>query len=899
MLDDSQQAALWGDLFEVAVKRGCLGYLHHRGLLPRSSQQEWESRTISSLHEHLSTQSGVIDPNYRDRQASSLEHLLLVGWGLGWTTLREHLRRLAPAELDLRALFCPLSLPDRQRESLRPETDDRVEALWRELDMSGSPDPMWAGKGEPANADFLLLARTAERYHLLCLEFSLYAQINDADFSAEPAHLEELTRFVRRVEARGIFTRVAAEVTGEHFVLSERLISHLVALTTHDKPLYKLCQGSSYATRLLHLLERRGQGLTPVSVQVVAVTSAGLEGLSARFDDGREDPRACLMMALGAAYRQSGTERSDDASVLTREIAAVQSQVARSLPVALRAAFEDSLAAPPSDRHVEVRHAETVDGYTNPADQVSRENLFRWLDDAPPEVHEFLGGPARTVVEAELERQAGGRPAITLRDLHAAGIMAGLSAAPPGQLTVVAAEGHPGIGKTTAVLDYLARGGADHGYLFLYASPRIVINSDVIEKVARTAAGAPTGVLTLTTNARLIGAAPAWRAREDEQTGRTRSRVDAAVVADGLHNFVVPPGSTLFLTPEVACAIDDDYASRNLRKETWSERDDVLRSAPGRGVLATLANAARASLATNPQVNRLVLTAAVQGFRDLPGARSTVERLSGLFRYPADSARGLQERSAFAHRMSAVVVMVDEIAGDGAGSPFVHALAAWLHREFILPFVGQPQASPFSVVLVLADASLANERVLQNYLANDVEAPAKVLVADSVGRRPFRLAAGRLRLGGRNIRALHVMADGFPASSLTLEYHLRLTPILTQSRRDGPPLRPRLAIIEQEGDAQLRQAVEEIFAALRSIPGREQVIFFAQNKRFLRDVQQALLRPDLLTNDDGQDQSPIETGGLVLEESDIGLLDSSVPEWRAPRAYPAARARHQAGVPDD
>jgi hypothetical protein len=73
-------------------------------------------------------------------------------------------------------------------------------------------------------------------------------------------------------------------------------------------------------------------------------------------------------------------------------------------------------------------------------------------------------------------------------------------------------------------------------------------------------------------------------------------------------------------------------------------------------------------------------------------------------------------------------VTVDEIAGDGAGRPFAHAIARWLHREFMEPFAAEGRASPFTVALILADASLAYDQVLSNYLLNDVEAPEKVLV---------------------------------------------------------------------------------------------------------------------------------------------------------------------------
>jgi hypothetical protein len=881
VLEDAARAALWGDLFEVAVKRGCLGYLKHAGLFPTTSatQQPWDAATVNDLHRHLLIQSGVIDPAYRERQTSTLDHMLWVGWGLGWTTMREYLRRLRPKDIEVRSVFCPLDLKDRRRAVLPPDGTERLEAIWRVLELPGVVDEQWGDKGQPANADFLLVARAGERQHVLCLEFSLYAQMDDLDFASETAHLDELMRYIQRTESRGVFTRIAAEVTGEHFTLSARLVSHLPALTSHDKPLYKLCQGSSYATRLIHLLGRRGQGLEPVTAQVIAVTSAGLEGLSARFDAVEvDDNRAQLMRALGEAYRQSGTEHND-ASNLDREIAAVQAQVARSLPDALRGGFEDSLCAPPTDRDIDVRQQERITDFANPAARRPRDELLQWLADAPAEVDALLGGDAHAAVVAELDRATRNNPTVTLRDLHAAAMHAGFRAAPRGQMTVIAAEGHPGIGKTTAVRQYLSELGPDEGYLLLYASPRIVVNSDVSHSVAHTPRG-PSGVLTLTTNSRLIGAGPRWWLQRQRQEGLPRQgrRVDAAVVVDGLTDFQEPSGSILYLAPDVARDVDEDYASNSVKKETWAERVDVLSGAPLPGVLYTLARAARGALNSNPQVKRLAITAAMQGFRDLTGARSTVERLSELFHHGADHPRGVAERWAFAQRMPTIVVMVDEIAGDGAGSPFVHALAGWLHREFIDPFVAERQTSPFAVVLVLADASLANDQVLTNYLLSAVEAPEKILVSNSAGPRPFRLSAGRLRLGGRTMNVLHVMADGFPASNLTLEYHVRLTPVLSKPVTMGPPVSPRVAIRDQQGEAQLRRAVEEIFAALQSSPAGEQVIFFAQDRQFLRAVKDVLLHPDRL-DDTNDNNAPLETDRMVLDDADIGLLDSGVAEW--------------------
>jgi hypothetical protein len=514
----------------------------------------------------------------------------------------------------------------------------------------------------------------------------------------------------------------------------------------------------------------------------------------------------------------------------------------------------------------------------------------------------LLGGPAGERVGAQLDALRGPAEAVSLRDVHAATLLAGLAAAERGRVSVLAAEGHPGIGKTTAVLEYLRRlGDGGEGFLFFYASPRTVINGEVTQKAARDERGAPRGVLTLTTNSRLIGSASSRSGRRLSVAGEggeggegrataTRRYVDGAVVVDGVTGLRLPAGSTEFLTPDEAQRLDEDYASSRFRKRTWDERVDVVDTRHAPGVLWTLARAARGCLAENPALNRVVLTAAIQGYRlaSVGGGTSTVDRLSALFQNVYDTPRGVQERWAFAERIPTIVAMVDEIAGDGAGAPFVHALAAWLHREFVEPFVGGAAeggstgtgggaASPFRVILVLADASLANDQVLASYLAHTDGAPEKVIVSGSRGPRPLRLAAGTLALGGRRLAALHVMADGFPARKLDIEYHVRLSPVhRPPAAGSGVAQSTRKAIREQHGRAYVRAAVEEVCAALSRIPAGEQVILFAQDKALLRDVRRVLVDPATFAGE-GEGES-VETYGQRLAFEQIGLLDSSVSE---------------------
>jgi hypothetical protein len=864
-LTEANRAAVWGDLFEVGVKRGVLAHLRHARLLPEHPHLEpWRTRRVVELHQHLHEQLGATDPNERELLASSLEQLLLQGWGLGWTVGREVLARSGASGID--GLFCPLALRDR-RGGAAPDRESQLAAFWAALALPGRPREEWAATGQPANADFLAVLRRDGEYLVLVLEFSLHAPPRAADFGEEGPHLEQLRHLAARLEGRGVFTRLGASVVGEGFRVGRRLISHLPALTTRDKPLYKLCQGASYAATFL---ERCADRYPAAGAQVVAITNEGLEAVAATFRP-EPDLRATLVRELGRAYRTAVHLPDDDPAALDREIAAARREVARALPRPLREPLLEALDEPDPLRPVDVWLEERLTGFANPADAADAAALLTGVDEDDPIVRRVLGPGARERLGEAVRDRAEGA-AVTLRDVHAAAIEGAIAGARPGELTVLAAEGLPGVGKTTAVRRALrAQPG---GFLWLYASPRLVINDSVTREVARTeGTDEPTGTLALTTYKRLIDAARLVGRREGG------GYVSAAVVADGVAGLVEPRGSIRFCTPEEADRLDAEHGSGGLRKAVIGERLDRIEAPDAPGVLGTLATAAREALAANPSVDRVVLTAAVQGFRRLTTqgqeaqARSTVQRLSELFRRKASTPAGREERRALAARIPAIVVMVDEIAGDGAGAPFVHEVAAWLQLEFIEPFRAVGQPGPFRVVLVLADASLANETVLGAYLAHREEAPEMVLVGSSAGPRAFRVAGTHLRLGGVKVPVLHVMADGFPARTLELAYRLRLDPLRPAPGPDGATPPARRAVRDAFGERLLRTAVEEIFSALERLPPDQQVICFAQDRAFLRDIRAQLLQAAPLA---GTEAGAVDTGGVCLREQDVGLLDSSV-----------------------
>ena len=867
-----QQAVLWGQAYEVLVKRGVLACLIEQGLVPRDRPglRRWNDTKLLEVSRQLSRELDIIDPAGRDVVNAAVRHLAMTAYGVGYTATRAYLKQVKshfknPADLKVRALWCPLTLPGEStlEQSARAETR---QAFYEEFGLSGLVDSDWSRKGQPANSDFTLWLTGPDSRddYLLVQEYSYSMPPQLQDFREQGAHLDELLRHRRIVDSRSVFARVTAEVDGESFELSGDIKNYLGALTSHDKPLYKLCQASSYAETTVQLLQKRGLLNKACTARALAVTPNGLESLAARFVPGTEpEPRGKLMSQLGQAYRETAKLAEDDAAALEAQVEAVFKGMVAKLPPRLRKALKglpEAALRPGEDFTFNLDEA--VPKFSNPAQEFTLDAAMSMVDETEP-LQEYFGASPREAVGAVMREFAQGRPALSLRDMHAAAIVAGLKRSERGALNVLALEGNPGIGKTTAIRSHLSQ--RSDGYLFLYVSPRVVINRDVTESLARGEDGQPTGILTLTTNAQIIASAERWHAKQVELGRATKHKVSCAAVADGVRDLVKPVNSPLLvLDPKEEEDIDAEHAAAKVRKDQLSEHEDLVQDRPLMGVLKGMALTAKELLQLNPEVTRMVLTAALQGFRERANRTTTIEALSSLFVNPASKAAGREERRLFAKKMPTIVVMVDELAGDGAGAPFVHAVAEWLNNEFLACFEDAGEHSPFSVTLVVSDASLGNEVVLERYLNAGDSTPDKVLVSKSPGERPFRLAVTDVRIARRKRKTLHVMTNSFPASELHIHYRVKMTALRLEAskRTPGEMQSPREAIRDQAGDAMKRSAADEVLKALAA--GARQVIYFAQDKLFLRDLRAMLL-----------EEAPEE-----LHPDSIHVLDASVPGWR-------------------
>lgn len=869
-----QSASIWGQAFEIAVKRGTLSLLLHEGLLHSDHPclEPWLKSSLPKLKERVISELEIFDENYIEQVKQALSHMLIQGYGLGWTSLRQWLYGLGVKRdtLSVVAVWAPLSMPQNRRN----KSEEIAEAEPAFKNTFSLPESLPSNKltkiGQPAWSDFTLWLKTERKpcNYIIVQEFSYNFPGSLPDFKNTKGHLEELTSFAHKIDRRGVFSQISAEVKQDGFNLSPAMSSHLSAFVTKDKPFYKLCQGASYLDNTINLLKEHNLISSPIIGRVMAITSTGIEALAADFSANKKDTRTELVSNMGKAYREKVSPNRDPSLQLKEhlmdEMRMVSNKLLLSLPGNLRKQIKNIETQVVPGHEISCDINEEIIDFYRPTDTFDAEQANTLIGNNSEVDNYFknhnLGNARKSILHEFLPLKAENKN--TLRGLHASAVIAGFKAAKPGQLNVMALEGNPGIGKTTAVRTHLTA-SASEGFLFIYLSPRVVINRDVTKDFASSGQE----ILTLTTNASLIKNAQAAYFDQSSKNDLPKANIDSALVVEGLSKAIIPTKSNIWFIPsEDEDILEQSQGAYRFVKYNIDERTDQIKERSVPGVLRTLASGARQILEINPDVNSLTLTAALQSYKEV-GNRTTVDSLSNIFKNKkADSAAGKAERLAFAKRFPRIVVMLDEVGGDGAGALFVHEIAKWLDRNFLELFEDDPQPAPSTISLVIADASLGNEAIMENYLSNARSSPGKVLISSSKGASPFQLAVSQFKVGQIKPNVLHIMTNSYPASRLWIRYVWNLHQLESQENIDGSPMAVRQLIKKQAGQILLNSARKKILNFVRA--GTEQTIFFAQDKDFLSN-----LKASLCQRDKNQDYDH----DLILDREQVAIIDSSVP----------------------
>jgi len=159
MIDPIQQHSLWGQAFEIAVKKGVLTALLDSTVnKPNALNLEaWKALDNADIYSALLQELRAVDPNLKTIIKKTARHLFVMGNGLGQTAIRECLHNLRsdPEDYSIKALWCPLDIP-RTQSNFDKETDLALQEFTKSFPAEMRFEHVLTKKGYPVRADFLL-----------------------------------------------------------------------------------------------------------------------------------------------------------------------------------------------------------------------------------------------------------------------------------------------------------------------------------------------------------------------------------------------------------------------------------------------------------------------------------------------------------------------------------------------------------------------------------------------------------------------------------------------------------------------------------------------------------------------------------------------------------------------
>src|SRR5579883_1230567 len=631
--------------------------------------------------------------------------------------------------------------------------------IWQELDIGK--------KGEFINADTLVLLQNRKQIRILCVDLSIFSihleeEIKNLDYVEIIRDL--LIRDINYLRSKSVFSEIHIDTESIGLEFSENLKSYLSAFKYRDKESAKLIQAASYTYSFYEFLYQTGiiNDESRVVFNAVGYSDRGFNTISVRQDN------LSILKTCYEIYKQDSS---------SKEIGDSRQQVLNRIKRSAYSSFIqgkdfiNNLLAIRPDTTTTVTHHEQINGFFNSVGEVPQ----------------------------ELMKQLGLTGRINLRQAHAELIQTALLS----EATYVFLTGNPGIGKTTAIVDFLKR-HVDEGFLFFYVSPRKQVNLDIIEKF------------------------------KDKFTGKL---CNDRILAINTHSNLITDNSGAYTVQYLwnQCQGDFSKQSVNFRDSRSIElrgrrsnrlhrlAEDVIqdRGPKSRGVLDSICEAIFTTVDCELS-NNIVATVSIQSLKKTH-AGDTLKHFEKIFRKAYNKQENLVIPAGMrniSNKIKHLFFMIDEITGDDGGVEFLNGIHQILSTyQLMLPEHG------FNTKLIIADASIVDKNVINQHLDNKSPESAKIYFRRAIDI--FQPLSYEL-FTFKNLQAIIINANSYPAKSLDIQYK-----VVLESCQFNEDVQPK------QNSSLIKNIQQEIFQDIESLLNRsdvEQAIVFIQNKRRLSEL---------------------------------------------------------------
>ncbi len=770
-----------GRLFEVGFNIGILSYIHknniqnHFGDLYSRELQNLKFAEIKKI-----IVKKVVGKLEREIAEAWCQFFVQKGFLCGLNFFREYLKSLGCREkanlqnLEVIYFQCRFNGENSIGTQEVNETQWFKDVLsqFENLNVNYGDINNYKKGGNFLNADSLMLLKYRNNYRVLCLDLSVFSIHTDEDLqNIDYVEIIRglLLRDINYLRSKSVFSKLRIDTESLGLDFSPGLKEYFTAFKSKDKESAKLIQAGSYIYSFCQFLQKKlsANSMIP-NISKLVCNAVGYSDRS--FNTISIPGNNLELFAICHQIYQTHDKKEEISHARYRVLENIQVNAHRSFQQG-RKLVDSLLNITPNTINILPRHTETITDFYNsvspvPSELISRFNLT--------ENYNFRQAHNQLIKRYLLSEN-----------------------------TYIFLTGNPGIGKTTAIVDFLTQYQND-GFLLLYVSPRKQVNLDIIEKF------------------------------KDRQTGRL---VNDQIFAINSHSNLIQDNRGDLSVAYTSNQRNDDFNLGNVHFlnseniERKSQRQDRLQQitddtfkdtgTKSKGVLNSIC-AALYYLIKDEKYNQIIATASTQSLKKTDYG-DTLKHLEKIFQ----DAYSTRENKVFpakmrniSHRIKHLFIMIDEITGDEGGVEFLEGI-----KKMVKTYQLTKPENGFNTKIIVADASIVDKNVICQHLEDTSPEPNKVY---------FRTASANIQplsvesFTFKGSPAIIINTNTYPAKSLTINYQ-----IIVQSYR----FTERVKLKDKSDLEKISQ--EEIFKDIKSLLEKtdvEQFIVYIQNKPRLSEL---------------------------------------------------------------
>ncbi|MCW6053092.1 ATP-binding protein [Lyngbya sp. CCAP 1446/10] len=775
----------FGRLFEVGFNIGILAYIQRENIAHNfgdSYRLDLHKLSLPKMTAEITREANLL---------GSLDAKIVEKWSLffvqkgflgGLNFFREYLKSTGWNLKLSKILYCQCSFSD--ANSIRTYNKDEKVAFKEVLSQFKITKPnlsddeinsyirRYKKKGEFLQADTLILLQKGQDLRILCVDLSVFTppltsekvdNINEIEVMRK-----SLLREISYLRSKSVFSNLRIDTSTLGVNFSEGLNRYFTAFKYKDKESAKLIQAGSYAHSFYGFLQ--ATKMIPddaeVLLNVVGYSDRTINAISLRND------KIEILANCAKIYQQEskGKEINDARGEV---LDATQLNAARSFQNGKK--FVNDLLTI-GKTSTPVCNTERVDNFVNSIDIISDQ-----LAD-----------------DLQIDR------GLHLRNAHAQLIFKALES----EETYLFLTGNPGIGKTTAIANFL-KAHIDDGFLFFYVSPRKQVNLDIIEKFRDQKTGllCHNKLFCINTNSDII------------KSNSGQCAVNYA--ANNYHeNF---QQKTVHFINDSAEVQRKEYHKPQLERKG----ETVIKPTSGKtnGVLNSICEGIY-SLINRKTSNNIVATVSIQSLKVTEYGKNTLQHLEKIFQdaYNKQVKNVIPDKmQEMSSRIKHIFIMIDEITGDDSGVEFLHGI-----DKLVKKYELHNSKHGFNTKIIVADASIVDPDVIKQHLNDTSPEPDKIyfkkLPKKSEEIPPLQVTPFEFK----RLAAKVINTNSYPASSLDITYKVFVESV---KFTEDISLKLNYDLVKRVQS----QIIEDINQRL-AIPGVEQIIVYIQDKRRLTEL---------------------------------------------------------------